>query len=205
MALPDQVSLLCRAIRKKGQLEAEKILGRAREEAEQMVQDAEQRVRQEHGLYLARRRQDAFQQARKLEDEASLKARQLILRAREELLQDLFQEARQQLASRRDGAGYPELLRSLALQGIRALAEERVWLQVSREDQSLLTQAFCRELEGLSGVGVDLFPEPAAISGGCLVYSVDKRILVDFSFSALLKRAQPRLRELLARELLEEQ
>ena len=205
MALPDQVSLLCRAIQKKGQAEAEKILARAREQAQGIVRDAEGKVHEELEQHLAEKRKNAFQQARKLKDGATLKARQLLLQAKEELMQELFLEAREQLESMRDEAGYPELLQSIALQAIRELPGEEVWIQVRKDDQSLVSETFCGNLSRLSDHMVDLFPEPAAISGGCLVYSFDKRVLVDFSFSALLSRAKPRLRELLAKEMLEEQ
>ncbi len=204
VALPDQVSLLYRAIRKKGQTKAEKILARAGEQAQGIVRGAELKVHGALEQYLAEKRQDAFQQARILKDGASLKARQLLLQAKEELMQELFQEARQQLESMRDKAGYPELLQTIALLAIRELPGEEVWIQVGKDDQSLVTEAFCRDISSLSECKVDLFPEPTAITGGCLAYSSDKKILVDFSFAALLSRAQPQLRELLAKELLEE-
>ncbi len=204
MALPDQVSLLCRAIRKKGQAEAEKILARAGKQAQGIVRDAEGKVHEELEQHLAEKRKNAFRQARKLKDGATLKAHQLLLQAKEELMQELFLEARQQLESMRDEAGYPELLQSIALQAIRELPGEIVWIQVRKDDQSLASETFCGNLSRLSDRKVDLFPDPAAISGGCLVYSFDKKVLVDFSFSALLSRAKPRLRELLAKEMLEE-
>ena len=205
MALPDQIALLYRVIQKNGHTEAEKILAQAREQAQSIVRDAERKVHGELEQHLAEKRQDAFQQARKLKDGASLKARQLVLQAREELMQELLGEARQQLETMREEAGYPELLQSIALQAIRELPGEHVWIQVRKDDQSLVNETFCQNLSRVSERKVDLFPEPTAISGGCLAYSSDKRVLVDFSFSALLSRAQPQLRELLAKELLEEQ
>ena len=205
MALPDQVSLLYRAIQKKGQTEAEKILAHAQEQAQTIVRDAKLKVQGELEQHLAEKRQDAFQKARKLKDGAGLKARQLVLQAKEELMQELLKEARQQLEAMREEAGYPELLQSFALQASRELPGKAVWIQVKKEDQSLMTKAFCGNLSRLSERRVDVFPDPAPISGGCLVYSSDKKILVDFSFSAILLRAQPRLRELLAKELLEEE
>jgi vacuolar-type H+-ATPase subunit E/Vma4 len=204
MALPDQVSLLCRAIQKKGQTEAEEILVRAREQAQHIVGDAKETVHSELEQHLTRQRQDAFQQAARLKDGATLKARQLLLQAKEELMQELFREASQRLESMREEAGYPELLQSIVLQAIRELPGKQVWIQVRKVDQSLLSETFCRNLTRLSGRRVDILPEPAAITGGCLAYSSDKRVLVDFSFSAILTRAQPQLRELLAKEMLED-
>ena len=205
MALPDQVSLLCRAIQKKGQAEAEKILTHATEQAQSIVRDAEEKVQSELGRHLATRKKDAFQQAGRLRDGAGLKARQLLLQAKEALMEDLFQEALQRLEHKREEAGYTEFLQSLALQAVRELPTDKVWIQVRADDQPLVTERFCRELSRLSGQTVELLPEPAEITGGCLAYSSDKRILVDFSFSALLSRGRPQLRYLLAVAMLEEQ
>ena len=60
VALPDQISLLCRAIRKKGQTEAENILARAGEQAQGIVRDAEVKVHGELEQHLAEKKQDAF-------------------------------------------------------------------------------------------------------------------------------------------------
>ncbi len=205
MTLPDQVSLLHRAIQQKGQTEAEKILARAKEQAQDIIREAELKVHIELEQSLAEKRRNAFQQASKLKDGASLKARQLLLQAKKELQEELFQEARRQLESMREKAGYPQLLQSIALQAIKELPGEEVWIQVRKDDHFFVSETFLRNLSRISCRKVDLFPEPTAITGGCLAYSSDKRILVDFSFSALLTRAKPLLRELLAKELLEEQ
>lgn len=205
MALPDQVSLLCRAIQKKGQSEAREILSRAGEQAERIVRDAEEKVHSELEQRLAQKRQAAFQQARQLKDGANLKAGQQLLLAKEALLKELLLETRQHLMGMRDGAEYPDILQSLILQAVAELPKEQCWVQVRESDQAIFSDAFCQVLMQQGGRRVELMTEPADISGGCLVYSSDKRILVDFSFTALLTRAQPRLRELLASEFLEEE
>lgn len=206
MVLPDQVSLLCRAIQKKGQDEAEKILSRAAEQAERIVHDAEEKVHGELDRRLTQKRQAAFQQARQIQDGATLQAGKKLLQAKESLLNELLQAARQRLLEIRDGPDYPAVLQSLILQAVAELpGEERCRIQVRERDQPLFNDAFFHVLMPDDERRLELISEAADISGGCLVYSFDGRMLVDFSFSALLTRAQPRLRELMATELLEEQ
>jgi len=204
VALPDQVSLLCREIQKKGQAEAEKILSRAGEQAERIVRDAEEKIRGELENRLRQKRQSAFLEARQLKDGATLQAGKQLLLAKESLLNELLQETRQRLISIRDGAGYPAMLQSLILKAVAEIPEKQCWIQVREHDQPLVSDAFLQALMQDNERRLELMTEPAAISGGCLVYSFDRKMLVDFSFSALLTRAQPRLRELLASELLEE-
>jgi len=205
VTLPDQVSLLCRAIQQKGRSEAKEILSRAAQQAERIVRDAEEKVHSEFEQRLAQKRQAAFGLARQLKDGANLKTGQQILLAKEALLQELLLETRQHLMGMRDGTEYPDILQSLILQAVAELPEEQCWVQVRESDHAFFSDAFYQDLMQQVGRKVELMTEPADISGGCLIYSFDKRILVDFSFTALLSRAQPRLRELLASELLEEE
>lgn len=204
MALPDQVFLLSRAIRQKGQAEAESIRSQAESQAQGIILDTRQQVQHELERRLAGKKRDAMQQARKFRDNANLRARRMLLEAREELMQELVGEAQRQLERMREGGGYGDLLQSIALQAISELPGEKVWIQVRVQDQGLVSEDWCQVLAGLSDRRVGRHPEPAAITGGCLVYSADRRLLVDFSFAALLKRSQPRLMELVAQEMLEE-
>lgn len=204
MTIPDRDALLCRAIRQKGQTEAQKILTQAEKQAQGIVQDAKQQVNSEFEQHLAKLKQDAFQQAKKLKDGATLKARQMLLHAKEDIMQQLLQETRQQLDRISKEKHYPELLQSIVLQAIRELPGNEFWIQVRQCDQPLINESFRQYISEQSNKNVHLLPEPKSITGGCLAYSYDKRLLVDFSFSALLTRSQPHLRELLAREMVKQ-
>ncbi len=205
MALPDQNALLCRAIQNKGQTKSQKILSQAKKQAQRIVQDAKQQADNELEQHLATLKQDAFQQAKKLKDGATLKARQLLLHAKEDVMQELLVETRQQLEQISKETRYPELLKSIVLQAISELPGNEAWIQVRECDQPLVNESFCHDISALSNTSVHLLPEPKSITGGCLAYSFDKRLLVDFSFSALLTRAHPHLRELLAQEMVKDQ
>lgn len=205
MTLLDQDALLCREIRNKGQIEAKKILSQAEKKAQRIIQDAKQQADNALEQHLATLKQDAFQQAKKLKDGATLKARQLLLQAKEDVMQNLLAETSQQLDQISKETQYPELLKSLVVQAIRELPGNEAWIQVRQCDQPLVNESFCQDIAELSNTSVHLLPEAKSITGGCLAYSFDKRLLVDFSFSALLTRAQPHLRELLAQEMVKDQ
>ena len=203
MALPDQLTLLCRAIGEKAKKEAEDILSRAREQSEHIVREAQNNIHRELEKQFTSKQQAVFQQARQLNDRTNMKARQQLLVAQEELLQKIFSAAREKLLNMREEENYSNILHSIALQAISQLPEDQCWIQVRASDKPFFSDEYCLSLSRSSKHKVNLLDEPADISGGCHVYSSDKKMLVDFSLESLLTRAKPQLRELLASEFLE--
>ncbi len=202
MPLPDQISLLCRAIRGKGQKEAEEILSRARKQADRILQEAKENTQRDLEVQTSQERQSAYQRAQQVTGAAELKARQQVMITRQALLKEVFEGAEERLLAIRDGPGYPKILRLLAIQAISSLSEGPCWIQVRKDDQALFSQALLTDLSKETGQTVELLPEPADINGGCLAFSANKKVLVDFSFHALLKKAEPRLNDLMATEFL---
>ncbi len=202
MPLPDQMSLLCRAIRKKGQKEAGEILSRAREQINRILQEAKENTQRELEERVSQERQSAHQRAQRVVSAAELKAGQQVMVTRQALLREVFEEAEKRLSALRDGPGYPNMLRLLAIHAVSSLPEGYCWIQVRKIDQGLFSQDMLIDLSKETGQTVELLPEPADINGGCLAFSANKKILVDFSFDALLKRAEPKLKELMATEFL---
>ena len=200
MPLPDQMSLLCRAIREKGQKEAGEILSRAREQANRILREAKENTQRDLEERVSQERQSAHQHAQRVVSAAELKAGQQVMVTRQELLRKVFDEAEKRLSALRDEPGYLNILRLLAIHAVSSLPEGHCWIQVRISDQGLFSQDMLTDLSKETGQTVELLPEPADINGGCLAFSANKKVLVDFSFDALLKRAEPKLKELMATE-----
>ncbi|MEA3385512.1 MAG: V-type ATP synthase subunit E [Thermodesulfobacteriota bacterium] len=198
MPLPDQVSLLCRAIREKGRKEAGEILSRAREQADRILQEASENTQRNLEERISQKRQSAYQQAQHVVSAAELETGQQVMVTRQALLREMFDEAGNRLSVLRDEPEYPNMLRLLAIHAVSSLPEEHCWIQVRKNDQGLFSQDMLMDISKETGQTVELLPEPADINGGCIAFSANKKILVDFSFDVLLKRAEPRLKELMA-------
>ena len=198
MPLPDQMSLLCRAIREKGQKDAGEILSRAREQANHILQEAKENTQRDLEEHVSQERQSAYQQTQQVVSAAELKAGKQVMVTRQALLREVFDEAVKRLSALRDEPGYPNILRLLAIHAISSIPEEHCWIQVREKDQGLFSQDMLIDLSKKTGQAVELLPEPTDIKGGCLAFNANKKVLVDFSFDALLKRAEPRLKELMA-------
>jgi vacuolar-type H+-ATPase subunit E/Vma4 len=200
--LPDQVSLLCRAIREKGQKEAGEILSRAGEQADRILREARENTQRDLEKRVSQERQSAYQHAQLVVSAAELKAGKQVMVTRQALLREVFDEAEKRLSALRDEPGYPNILRLLTIHAVSSLPEGHCWIQVREKDQGLFSQDMLIELSKETGQTVEILPEPADINGGCLAFSANKKVLVDFSFDALLKRAEPKLKELMATEFL---
>ncbi|MEA1866643.1 MAG: V-type ATP synthase subunit E [Thermodesulfobacteriota bacterium] len=198
MPLPDQVSLLCRAIREKGRKETGEILSRAREQADRILQEASENTQRNLEERISQKRQSAYQQAQHVVSAAELETGQQVMVTRQALLREMFDEAGNRLSVLRDEPEYPNMLRLLAIHAVSSLPEEHCWIQVRKNDQGLFSQDMLMDISKETGQTVELLPEPADINGGCIAFSANKKILVDFSFDVLLKRAEPRLKELMA-------
>ncbi len=203
MAIPDQVYLLCRALKEKATEEAAKILADAREQAEQIRKDAREEIQRRLGHWASRERMAAYKEARQITDAAELKARQTVMAAKERLVAEIQNAVKERLIELRSSGEYPDILKRIARKALRALPGEEALLQVRSDDSHLITEDFLQDLAKSTGKRVKLMKEPADISGGCVAYSANQKMLVDFSFEAFLEREYPRLKGLLAKEILE--
>ena len=203
MPLPDQLSLLCIAVEEKAQVEAQAILDEARNNTDKIIQSARQDMKLRLERRLLTERENAAREASRIVDAAELKARQFILRGKKEILSMLMEDAYRQLENIRSDPSYGELLKKLAVRAASGIPGEQAVIKLNAEDQKLLTPAMLSDISRETGKKITLSSEIAAISGGCIACSVDMRQMVDCSFDALLKEAEPALMELLAEQFME--
>ncbi len=202
MPLPDQLSLLCIAVEEKARVEAGALIDEARKNADKIIQSAKQdmKLRLEHRLVTER--ENAAREASRIVDAAELKARQFILHGKKQILSMLIEDAAKRLDRIRSGAvpgfSYEELLKTLAVRAVSGIPGEKAVLKVNEQDREFFTSAMISDISRETGKEITLSPEAAVIRGGCMAYSLDSRQMVDCSFDALLKEAEPALMELLA-------
>ncbi len=203
MPVPDQAFLLCRALRKKAGSEADKILLDAREKARRIITEAGEDTERRLGEWMGREQMSAHKQARQIKDAAELKARLAVMSAKKKLIGEIHESARERLFGLSEGPGYPGILKHLVLRAVKALPGNEVLLQVRSRDKALLSDNLLGEMARQTGKGVKVMDEPADITGGCIAYGLNKKVLVDYSFEVLLKRGTPLLKRLLARKVFE--
>lgn len=204
MPLPDQLSLLCIAIEEKARKEADHIIETAHRQANDILDSAREDMKRQLEDRLYREREAANREASRITDAAGLKARQFILKEKKALLAMVMEDARRKLDHIRKSPEYPAILTGLVRQAVSEMPGTSCIIQVNREDRTLLDTKTLKALSQDTGRdSLTLMDTEAAIQGGCLAYSNDMKQMVDYSFEALLKRAEPELMNILAAEFLE--
>ncbi len=204
MPLPDNIELLCLAIKKRATSQGEKILEKAKKEAQRILSSGLREAERELEAKRLELKRQAFQDARRITDGAELAARRMIMAAREEIFKKVMDKARDLLFETREKPEeYKDMVKSMIVNALSVVASEgegKVVVQAPQRDIPVVKEA-AREAEKDSGFQIQVDEQPTETEGGILVFSLDRRRMVDFSFDALLKRLEPEIRALVAEKV----
>ncbi|KAJ8392021.1 hypothetical protein AAFF_G00083310 [Aldrovandia affinis] len=134
-------------------------------------------------------------------------ARLKVLKARDDMISDLLNEARQMLANiARDPARYQTLLEGLVLQGFYQLLEPKVTIRCRQQDLDMVQAAIQKnipiyQLAVMNSINVHLDQNnflPADISGGIEIYNANGKIKVsntlDSRLALMAQQMMPEIR-----------
>jgi V/A-type H+/Na+-transporting ATPase subunit E len=201
MPLYDQVELLCQAITSQAKDEGDKILARAREEAELRLSEAEAR-RQEA---LARTKMEVEAQARldarSRIDRAELEGRRRVSQTKETILHEVFEQTRARLQAFRETPAYRDWLRASLLGALQQLGGEQFQVMANPEEEKWLTPALLEEVGVARGCRLTFAADPDLPPGGFVVVRADGRVRIDQTFQGLIERQRETLRAETARRL----
>ena len=204
MPLPDEIELLCIAVQKRAEKEAEQLIDSARKEAEDMVRRAKNQARRILEEKKQAIQRQVLQQARKIIDSAELEARKKILAAREEIFKLVLKRGMEGLASiKSDETRYLDLIKKMVSKAASSLPEGKMVIKVSGNDSDFFKKHL-EELQKVAGRTIEISPDTAPISGGLLAYNSDKRVLMDLSFDSMLRTVEPRVRKMVAEKVFQE-
>ncbi len=204
MPLPDNIELLCLAIKERATSQGKKILEKAKEEAQRILSRGFREAERELETKKLELKRQAFQEAKRTTDGAELAARRMIMATREEIFKKMMEKARELFFETQEKpTTYREMVKTMIVNALSVVAVEgegKVVVQASQRDIQVVNEA-AKEAEKESGFEIQVDEQPAEIEGGVLVFSFDRRRMVDFSFDALLKRLEPEIRTLVAEKV----
>jgi len=180
-------SELIQLLEREAEAERERILAEARERADRIRNEAEA---QATALVEAQRRRIAseVEAARvRAQSAATLRATSLILEAKDEQIDRVFELAQTELERiSHDPTRYPAILRRLLQEAVEGF-EGRVVVECAESDVAAV-EAIAREL----GIEADVRPSPD-VGGGVRVRSEDGRFVVENTLTSRLARARQAL------------
>jgi vacuolar-type H+-ATPase subunit E/Vma4 len=189
----ESIELLSQAVMREAHGEAEQTLARAREDALKIQQTAQEQAQTERKGILERASEEEGRIRRQAIATAQMKARTLQLKKREELLNGVFEEARQQLNSLQQWSDYDRIARNLLHE---ALTHLQTGSALIKADEVTLQYLSVEVLEEISKeLNVKLQIKDTLDQGtGVIVETEDGRRRFDNTLETRLNRMQDTLR-----------
>jgi len=199
---PQPQQVLTNEILADARRQADRILRKAKRDAQETVASAEKEAQADRERRLADARVEAERRRRLTLATVPVEEGRLWAARVEEVLESVKAEARQRLA-RREGFDYRQALVVLAAEAAQAMAGEAVVLELGPADHGTLGPDLVvavGERLGSGGPKVSLAPEPVPMDGGVVVRDADGRRRWDNRFTSRLARLWPDLRRRIAAE-----
>ena len=178
---------LLEALAKEAQEEQQTLLAQARAEAQEIIEKAHREAREFKEDRRAAAESEMASERLRVLGGANLKAADLLLRTKEALLAEAFEDALVELGKRMEGRDGDRLLLKLIEEALPDLGEAFA-LEVSLEDLGVV-QAFVKERNLQAEVRAN-----AGIRHGAKLVSGDGRLVILNTFDARMERAGTRLR-----------
>lgn len=189
----ENIKVLSTAVFEDAREDAEK----ARADAKAKVEEIQKSAREEADAARKKILDQATAQADRIRSQAvattQLKARTMQLEQREKLLEDVFQAAREKIASVQKGSGYEKSLELLLREAVSQLGAESARVRADKATQKLLTSGMLDKVS--KDLKVQLQAGDALDKGtGVVVETDDGRRQYDNTLETRLKRMQDSLR-----------
>jgi len=167
----------------RAEAEAERILERAKEEAERryvaIIRDGKERIRVKE---------------RQMISLFDLESKNRMLRAKEEIINEVFNEALKRLQRYTLTDDYVNCLFRLILEASGQIRSDTLIIRLNERDSKILTEKKLNEFSKRIGIKVIKSKETADSIGGVIVMTPDRRIVVDNTFENRLRLLRDSLR-----------
>ena len=167
----------------RAEAEAERILERAKEEAERrydaIIRDGKERIRVKERQMLS------------LFD---LESKNRMLRAKEEIISEIFNEALKRLQRYTQTEDYVNCLFRLILEASGQIHSDTLMIRLNERDSKILTEEKLNEFSRKMGIKLIKSKDAADSIGGVIVMTPDGRIVIDNTFENRLRLLRDSLR-----------
>ena len=177
----------------KAEAQAEKILEEARKEAEKrynsIIKENEERMRAEE---------------RQLSSLFELEAKNRLLKVKEELIEEVYDEALRRLRNFTLTEEYLNCLLRLISEASRRIPSKELKIQLNERDRCRLTEKHLRDLSKSIGVRITKSEKRINCIGGVVIASSDGKMVIDNTFENRLRSLKNTLRARIAKILFQE-
>jgi V/A-type H+-transporting ATPase subunit E len=199
----ESIQSLAHAVLAEANRDVEQILAEARQKADQIRAEAQNQAEAERTKILEHASQEAERIHSQAIATAHLRARTLKLEQRELLLNKVFEQARQKLASIQKGPDYEKVAIALLKEALAHLGSNTAIILADMETQKIFTTDVLASVEKEIGAKLEL-GKPLQKGMGMIVQTKDGHRQYDNTFETRLMRMQDSLRNPVYRLLMGE-
>lgn len=200
------VQELCRQIAEDSKAQAGEISRKAKEKASARLNEAREEAARASSEILEGAERDAERDMKRAISKAQLESRKIELLGNEALITEVVKRVVERISKLRGTPGYADILKSLILEGAAHLGEKDVELLVAKEDRTILTPAFIRQIgdelarRGIAGVSLTL-SEGTIRETGVVVRSKTGKVEIRNTLEGRIARMIRELRALISKEI----
>ena len=194
MALED----ILRALEEKADTRVEVIESEARQRVQEVLAEVEKETARTRRQRLKKVEDQIKSEASGIVYSASLKSKNLIIKAQEETVDEAFRIAEERLAKLYQRQDYPQVLEILLGECLEFFPEGEVLVQVRPTDRDLVEKLMSARQRPYR-----LSETPLEASGGLVVSNLEGQIVVSNTFESRLVRAKDHLRLQISQALFE--
>lgn len=156
----------------------------AEEEAARYLEKEKMAAEAEKNAEIAARKREVDAEVSRMLAQARMEGRQTVSNARENLISDCFDRARERITAISGSPEYPEILKYLIQDGIKKIGAQDITLSANSRDIPVLESILAKG----TGTVVRVSGEPIPTSGGVLLRTGSGTRRVDNTFEARLDR-----------------
>ena len=199
---------IVQSIEEKAESEAEEILKEAKEKAEEKKSQGEEKAERKKARIIEKGKSRADTIEKRIIANARREARQDKLEAREEIIENVFEKAKDRLSKLREEEVYEETLRSLIINAGKTVGGGELEVSVLEGDKKRITdkENISKKIEKETDkkTSIEIKEGLKNGMGGALVSRKDGRVACDNTLKTRLERKKDELRTQIAEKLFEE-
>ena len=187
------------------QKEAEALVLTAKNDAKETLKTAKQQADKNYQTILTQATARAEAEKRRIASITEVEMRNLLLQAKEELVDAAFEKALARLKEYAASKEYHRYLLKLIREVAKALGQKSLFIQVNAKDKEWLTQEELDRISQKLNCELKLLDETGDFIGGFKTQTVDGKLTYDGTIDNKLSELKPQLRVELAKIMFKEE
>jgi V/A-type H+-transporting ATPase subunit E len=194
LSIKDGLLAITNEVLKDVQEEAQAIILKAENEAKQILNSAKEQAGQNYQTTITQAKGKAENERRKIASLTEVEIRNLLLQAKEELVDAAFEKAISKLEKFTTTKEYDDCLLHLIEQAAKQISRKNLLVHVNAKDKTLLKQTALNNLGKKLDCKLALAEKTEEFIGGCKIETEDGKIIYDNTIDNRLKELKPNLR-----------